>query len=219
MGPDGDMLAQWRGGIAVNLRGTGWQTRLVGLLHDDLQDTVAEALDLSGSGAGGPVAKATSALTRILTAFPRQEALALLCADAIMSHALGWTHPLPLLALYLKRSDLRRAAEGEDVRIAVHVAIERGAQDAVRLAYDLARRAYGLRAVAPKLRNKGSEDAVRLFLSEDAVLPSTMLSPAISGSTTSMTSRSARRLCDRLVELGVVRELTGRKTFRLYGVA
>ena len=32
-----------------------------------------------------------------------------------------------------------------------------------------------------------------------------------------MTDRAARRLCDRLVELGVVRELTG-ATFRLYGV-
>jgi hypothetical protein len=33
-----------------------------------------------------------------------------------------------------------------------------------------------------------------------------------------MTDRAARRLCDRLVDLGVVRELTGRPTFRLYGV-
>lgn len=29
--------------------------------------------------------------------------------------------------------------------------------------------------------------------------------------------RAARRFCDRLVDLGVVRELTGRDTFRLYG--
>jgi hypothetical protein len=33
-----------------------------------------------------------------------------------------------------------------------------------------------------------------------------------------MSDRAARRLCDRLVDLGTLRELTGRDTFRLYGV-
>ena len=89
----------------------------------------------------------------------------------------------------------------------------------IRLARDLARRAEALRAVAPKLRAKGSDDAVELFLTEDAVAPASMLSPRIRGTTIPMTSRAARRFCDRLVELGVVRELTGRPTLRLYGIA
>jgi len=41
---------------------------------------------------------------------------------------------------------------------------------------------------------------------------------ALTGSTIPMTDRAARRFCDRLVELGVARELTGRATFRLYGI-
>ena len=40
----------------------------------------------------------------------------------------------------------------------------------------------------------------------------------IKGTSFAMTDRAARRLCDRLVDLGAVRELTGRLTFRLYGV-
>ena len=91
-------------------------------------------------------------------------------------------------------------------------------EDAIRLARDLAGRAAALRAVAPKLRAKGSDAAVALFLSEDAVAPSTMLSPRIQGTTIPMTDRAARRFCDRLVALGVAQELTGRSTFRLYGI-
>ena len=87
------------------------------------------------------------------------------------------------------------------------------------MARDLARRAEALRAVAPKLRAKGSAAAVNLFLSEDAVAPASMLSPHIRGTSIPMTDRAARRFCDRLVELGVARELTGRPTFRLYGIA
>ena len=65
-----------------------------------------------------------------------------------------------------------------------------------------------MKAVAPKLRAKGACDAVEIFLTRDAVAPSALLLP----------DRAARRLCDRLFDLGVVRELTGRDTFRLYGV-
>jgi hypothetical protein len=219
MGPDGDMLAFWRAGIRVRLGNRDWQTRITTLVPEDLHEITSEALDLSVSGAGGPVAKSYGVLTRILAAAPRHEAVALLCADAVLSHALGWSRPMPLLSLHLRRSDMRQIAAGEDARVAVHLAAAHAAQDVVRLSHDLARRAGHLKAVASKLRSKGSEDAIRLFLTEDAVLPSLMLSPKIHGSDTSMTGRSARRLCDRLVELGAVREMTGRKMFRLYGVA
>ena len=74
---------------------------------------------------------------------------------------------------------------------------------------DLARAAARLQAVAPKLRAKAAGRAVDLFLSRDALVP---------GALAFMSDRAARRLCDRLVALGAVRELTGRDTFRLYGV-
>ena len=76
------------------------------------------------------------------------------------------------------------------------------------LAAELARAAARLRAVVPKLRAKGAARAVDLFLSQDAVAPA-----ALAGI---MSHRAARRFCDLLVELGAVRELTGRDSFRLY---
>ena len=224
MGPDGDMLAFWRAGTAISLPHkrspeAGWQERLQGLLPEDLQEHLLDWSASAEDTGDSPIAKATSILTDIVQAFPRQEAVALLCADFILARSLGWHRPLPLFGLYVSRKTLRSVSEGEDIGIECHVAVAHAAQDAMRLAHDLARRAARLRAVAPKLRSKGSDEAVTLFLSEDAILPSTMLSPTIRGSSTSMTPRSARRLCERLIELGVVRELTGRASFRLYGVA
>lgn len=224
MGPDGDMLAFWRAGTAISLPDrrspeTGWHERLQALLLEDIQELLPEWIASAEGAAANPVARAISILTDIVHAFPRQEAVALMCADIILARTLGWERPLPLFGLSVNRKALRAASEGEDVRVSCHIAISRTAQDAIRSAHDLARRTAHLRAVAPKLRSKGSDEAITLFLSEDAVLPSTMLSPTIRGSSMAMTPRSARRLCERLIELGVIRELTGRATFRLYGVA
>lgn len=219
MGPDGDMLAFWRAGTAISLRHAGWQERLQVLLPEDMQDHLLDRMARAEDAGANPVAKSVSVLADTIQAFPRQEAVALLCADIILARSLGWERPLPLFGQYVNRKILSAASEGEDIGFACHVAVAHAAKDAVRMANDLARRAARLRAIAPKLRSKGSDEAITLFLSEDAVLPSSMLSPTIRGSNTSMTPRSARRLCERLIELGVVRELTGRATFRLYGVS
>ena len=74
---------------------------------------------------------------------------------------------------------------------------------------DLARRAERLLTAAPKLRGKDADMMVAILLMEDA-------QPASAGRTA--TDRSTRRLFERLVSLSAVRELTGRPTFRLYGL-
>ncbi|MCP4165934.1 MAG: DUF1403 family protein, partial [Chloroflexi bacterium] len=224
MGPAGDMLALWRTGSSLSLRSSGWRDRLQDLLPEDMHEQFSDSMNRAENMQGNPVGKAASILTTIIQAFPRHEAVALLCADVVLARSLGWNPPLPLFGFQFNGKALRAASgdqftDGGDIRIACHEAVARASQDAVRLARDLARRAARLRAVAPKLRTKGSQDAVRLFLLEDAILPSTMLSPTIRGSGTTMTPRSARRFCERLIQLGVVRELTGRASFRLYGVA
>jgi len=158
------------------------------------------------AGKGAPVTRAAIVLEAVLREAPRNEATALVLADAALAQALGWDPLVPLLAAGLKRTDLRK--RGHDLRLACHRAVTASAVEALRQAADLARRAAHLKAVAPKLRAKGAGDAVAMFLSRDAVAPSALPLP----------DRAARRLCDRLVDLGAVRELTGRDTFRLYGV-
>ncbi|MEQ8376579.1 MAG: DUF1403 family protein [Hoeflea sp. D1-CHI-28] len=158
------------------------------------------------AGKGAPVTRAAMALEAVLREAPRADVAGLILADAALAQAFGWDHLMPLLTPGLKRTDLHK--RGDDLRLACHHALVLSAVESVRLAADLARRTAHLKAVAPKLRAKGSGDAVEMFLTRDAVAPSALPLP----------DRAARRLCDRLVDLGAVRELTGRDAFRLYGV-
>ncbi len=161
------------------------------------------------TGQGGPVMRAAAVLDAVLTAHPREEAMALILADAALARALGWSHIVPLLATGLKSRDLNM--RGTDLQLACHKALVSSIGVALQMTLDVTRRADHLRTVIPKLRAKAAGDAVALFLSKDALSPSVALAEL-------MSDRAARRLCDRLVDLGVVRELTGRDTFRLYGV-
>ena len=198
-GPAGEILLAWR--RVAERRVT--VAHLHRALPDMPMDQIAAWL---GAGQGAPVTRAAMVLEAVLEHAPRREVSALILADAALAQALGWDHVVPLLAAGLKRTDLRK--RGEDLRLACHRALISSTREAVRLAADLARRTAHLKAVAPKLRAKGAGDAVDMFLTRDAVAPGALPLP----------DRAARRLCDRLVDLGAVRELTGRDTFRLYGV-
>jgi hypothetical protein len=163
-----------------------------------------------------PVAQAAAALAAALDDRPDDATGALIAAEATLARALGWPGPTPVIAAGLARRDL--AARGAALEAACARAIAATAPGAARLAADLARRAARLRAAAPRLRAKGAAAAVALLLNADAVYPPTDLSPVVRGNAVRMSDRAARRLCERLVALGVVRELTGRASFRLYGL-
>lgn len=199
-GPAGRIARAWSRAVARPVS----VAHLAKALDGIAAERIALCLDAAGST---PVDRAAQIVEAVLTDHPRMEVAALILADAALARALGATHVLPLLALTLKPRDL--GLRGDDLRLACHRAVVPAVGQALTLAGDLARAAARLQAVAPKLRAKAAGRAVDLFLSRDALVP---------GALAFMSDRAARRLCDRLVALGVVRELTGRDTFRLYGV-
>lgn len=139
-------------------------------------------------------------------------------ADLVLAQNLRWPRPLPLLMAHVFGPAFRsKPAGGKRIRPgekgferAVCLALAQAAADACRLAAELSRRAKRLIAVAPKLRAKGAGDVIRRLLDDGA----------LSGSlTTKRLSRfAARRLFERLQKLEAVRELTGRASFRLFGL-
>lgn len=204
-GPAGRVFRQWSRAVARPISVANLGRRLEGVAPD----RIALCLDATGPT---PVDRAAQVIEAVLTDSPRGEIAALILADAVLAKSLGWTHVLPLLSLTLKARDLR--LRGHDLRMACHRAVLAGVGQALSMAGDLARGATRLRAVVPKLRAKGAARAVDLFLSRDALAPAALAKEMHD----SLSDRAARRLCDRLVELGALRELTGRDTFRLYGV-
>lgn len=218
-GPDGDLLAFWRDCVRLRAGGTGKITDLIGAEFAAEVDVWLDA-GLKQARTQGPLAGCVAVLKAVLDADDRAERAACLLSDLVLAQGLNLKTVLPVSARKLTKTALRDLTSDEQgAELALQVRILESIEETVLLARDLTHRAEALRAVAPKLRAKGSEAAVDLFLSEDAVAPASMLSPCIRGTSISMTSRAARRFCDRLVELGVARELTGRPTSRLYGIA
>jgi hypothetical protein len=144
-------------------------------------------------------------------------------ADALLAERLGWTHAVPLLGTGIGSSSGRSRRPAAAFPLAdpdtdadraknLLAAAARAALRAIDLSAELGRRAEKLLAVAPKLRAKGADAIVDRLLGEDALVASR------GDKTTGMSDRALRRLFDRLVSLGAVRELSGRPTFRIYGL-
>ncbi|RTL87262.1 MAG: DUF1403 family protein [Hyphomicrobiales bacterium] len=147
------------------------------------------------------------------------EIFAFVVADFALARRLDWARPVPLLAVAMAHPSLRRGAGGrrprptdEDWPATVAFSYGLAVVEAHALAVDLARRAQKLLAVAPVLRAKGAGRVIDMLLSDDAV------TPAAAASRAGLSDRAARRLFDRLVALDAVRELSGRDSFRIYGL-
>ena len=159
LGPDGDMLVFWRSAVRFSLRGSGWIGNVAAQVDDRLADDVphwiAEAIDAASRI--GPLAAASDVIATVIRADDRAERLACFLADVVLAKSVGWDHSLPLTTLHLKKAMLRELRDGKTGSdFVVQDAITKGAQTAYQTARTLAWRSEVLKAVAPKLRTRGS---------------------------------------------------------------
>jgi hypothetical protein len=227
VGPAGRILVAWRQLATRPTEGllTGENLRAMlgefGYAPDDaaIRDLADELRQLGASvGMVGMLTGAFAAAERY--GFGR--AVGAWLADALLAQRLGWTHAAPLLGAEVsaglgagrsRRSGTEIAASIEDEGAwtkSLLAAQARAALRAVDLSAELGRRADRLLAVAPKLRAKAANTVVEKLLSDDALVASEKVA--------GMSDRGLRRLFDRLMELGAARELSGRPTFRIYGL-
>jgi hypothetical protein len=221
-GPAGQILIFWRRLVEhpplENLDAIIAAADALGLRPDDaLLEMITAAKTLGADAKRPAVFAAAETAAACLRLRPDAEALAFWLADAVLAKRLGWPLPVPLLAAEIFDPAIRRGPRRKKPRLdeaawgeACCLAYARAAARACDLFGELGRRATRLEAAQPKLRAKGSKIVVAALLSDDAIQASARLG--------GMSDRAMRRLLDRLVMLGAARELTGRPTFRLYGL-
>ena len=217
-GPAGRLLVAWRGldrSAPLTDDSVFYLAETLSLTVDDaLRGAIAEVQQLATTAAAAPLAAAQAA-RMVMAQRPDAEILSLWLADAVLAARLKWPRPLPLIAGALVhpslRSGGRRPHPGDATwTLTCCLAYGRAAAEACDLFAALWRSSQNLLAVAPRLRARGAGAVIKTLLDEDAVLASARRG--------AISDRGARRLFDRLVALGGVRELTGRPTFRLYGL-
>ena len=227
VGPAGRMFLGWS-----RLAGTPAEKLLteasIGAVMDDLglarddegtSDLSDDLRQLAASD--GTVGTMTGAIA-IAERHGFARALGAWLADSLLAQRLGWAHAVPLLGAEValgtnvrpRRSAASSVATGIETdperTKGLLAALARAALRAIDLSAELERGADRLLAVAPKLRAKAADAVVDKLLSDDAIVASEKIA--------GMSDRGLRRLFDRLVELGAVRELSGRTTFRIYGL-
>jgi hypothetical protein len=190
---------------------------LLALRWNEHLATIPELVDVAlQSGRAVPFAVA-ELITAISAVRPDAEILAFLLADIILAQKLKWPKPVPLLLSERYGPAFRTIGGRGRLRpaevafaTAICLALVDGTEGALRSGAEIARRSDQLLTVAPKLRTKGADAVIQKLLTEDAVPAS------VPG--TNLSRWATNRLFERLKTFGAVRELSGRPSFKIYGL-
>ena len=204
----------------IGMPGTSFTKELATLLSIRWDDDLALVPDLVDSaiqsGRSAPFAVA-DLIMAISAARPDAEVLALGLGEMVLAQKLNWSQPVPLLLperfgpAFRTIGGRGRVKPGESAYSkAICMAIVDGAELALRSAAEIDRRASRLLAIAAKVRTRGAEPVIRRLLNEDAV--------SASAAGASLSRWAANRLFERLEGFEAIRELSGRSSFRIFGL-
>ncbi|MCF8506871.1 MAG: DUF1403 family protein [Caulobacter sp.] len=212
-GPAGAVLLLWRrlGARSPGLVGAEELAAETGRLIRRSGPDAGLLGGLLAAGGPFPPAAAIRAASVLLEGWPREPAAGLAVADLILARRLGWPRMVPLLAAGLGRRPRPGAA---DWAVVCARAWATAAARARLLHEELGLRAARLVAAGGRVRARGTPEVVAGLLESDALSGAVVRERLVRGGS----DRAARRILGRLAELGVIRELTGRASHRMYGL-